>query len=147
MNTGELPSATPPSWLRWFVNDAIRGIMHGEDSAPVGCHFYLDREHDLWEVTLFVGRSEVLGGAWDGKVVPVGLEVDVTRVAAAFDTPPDILWQAEKVTPADELGAHISFEGVTRGNNVWLRILQDAPDWAGVGRLLHASTGQFEDLW
>ncbi|MEN9555447.1 MAG: hypothetical protein RLZZ232_1733 [Planctomycetota bacterium] len=147
MNSSDNTTANPPSWLRWFVNDAIRGIMHGEDSAPVGCHFYLDRENDLWEVTLFVGRSEVLGGAWDGKVVPIGLEVDISRVIAAFDSQPDILWQAEKVTPADELGAHVSFAGVTRGNNVWLRILQDAPDWAGVGRLLHASTGQFEDLW
>ncbi len=147
MSTNEPPEISPPSWLRWFVNDAVRGIMHQTDSAPVGCHFYYDGENDLWEVTLFVGRSEVLGGAHDGKTVPAGLEVDVTQVMAAFDTPPGVLWQAERVTPHDELGPHLSFEGETRGHDVWLRILQTPPDWAGVGRLLHASTGEFEDLW
>ena len=67
MSSNEPPAISPPSWLRWFVNDAVRGIMHQADSAPVGCHFYYDGENDLWEVTLFIGRSEVLGGAHDGK--------------------------------------------------------------------------------
>lgn len=98
-------------------------------------------------MTLFVGRSEVWGGAHDGKTVPAGLEVDVTRVMAAFDMAPGVLWQVERAPPHDWLGPHLSIEGETRGQDVWLRILQTSPDWAGVGRVLHASTGEFEDLW
>lgn len=147
MTIQEIPPSNPPSWLRWFVNDVVRGIMHREDSAPVGCHFYYDEENTTWEVTLFVSRSEVLGGAWDGKVVPAGLEVDIVKVSAAFDRPPAIFWQAERVLPEDELGPHLSFEGHSHNNQVWLRVLQTAPSWAGVGRLLHAATGEFENIW
>lgn len=137
----------PPPWLKWFVNDAVKGIVHRADSAPIGCHFFHDTESDLWEVTLFVGRSEVVGGPWDGTVVPTGLEVDVTRVAAAFDIPPDISWQAEKVLADDELGPHISLCGICREQKIWFRILQNAPDWSGIGRVLHAESGDVEDRW
>ncbi|MFZ9090432.1 MAG: hypothetical protein ACO3FE_10095 [Planctomycetaceae bacterium] len=137
----------PPPWLKWFVNDAVKGIVHRADSAPIGCHFFHDTESDLWEVTLFVGRSEVVGGPWDGTVVPTGLEVDVTRVAAAFDVLPDISWQAEKVLADDELGPHISLCGISREQKIWFRILQNAPDWSGIGRVLHAESGDIEDRW
>lgn len=147
MTIQEVPPSNPPAWLRWFVNDAIRGVMHRSDSAPIGCHFYFDSENTVWEVTLFVSRSEVLGGAWDGEPVPTGLEVDILKVSAAFDRQPAVFWQAERVLAEDELGSHLSFEGISRGNQVWLRVLQTPPSWAGVGRLLHASTGEFENLW
>ncbi len=147
MTIQEVPPSNPPAWLRWFVNDAIRGVMHRSDCAPIGCHFYFDSENNVWEVTLFISRSEILGGAWDGKAVPTGLEVDIVKVSAAFDRQPAVFWQAERVLPEDELGPHLSFEGISRGNQVWLRVLQTPPSWAGVGRLLHAATGEFENLW
>jgi hypothetical protein len=143
-----IPNSTnPPSWLRWFVNDAVRGVVDRHVTAPIGCHFFHDTELDAWEVSLFVSRTEVCGGSADGRQVPSGLQIDILAVCAAFDSPPAIYWQAEKIAHDDELGNHLSFEGVVRGSNVWLRILQNAPDWAGPGRLVHANTGNIEDVW
>jgi hypothetical protein len=140
-------STNPPSWLRWFVNDAVRGVVDRHVTAPIGCHFFHDTELDSWEVSLFVSRTEVCGGPADGRQVPSGLQIDILAVCAAFDSPPAIYWQAEKIAHDDELGNHLSFEGVARGSNVWLRILQNAPEWAGPGRLVHAKTGSIEDVW
>ncbi|MBC7965855.1 MAG: hypothetical protein H7Z17_08010 [Fuerstia sp.] len=137
----------PPAWLRWFVNDAVRGILDREAAAPVGCHFFHDLDADVWEVSLFLSRTEVYGGAADGKQVPGGLQIDVAAVAKAFDFAPAVYWQAEKFSSEDELGNHLSFEGVARGVHVWLRILQSAPDWAGPGRLVHAESGRVDDIW
>ena len=145
---GKTDSRTvPPAWLRWFVNDAIRGIVDRHVAAPVGCHFFHDIEADIWEVSLFLSRTEVYGGAADGKHVPAGLQVDVGLVAAAFDVTPLIHWQSEKFSVDDDLGNHLSFEGVARSVHVWLRILQSAPEWAGPGRLVHAESGLVEDIW
>jgi hypothetical protein len=137
----------PPAWLRWFVNDAVRGIVDRHEAAPVGCHYFHDRDADVWEVSLFLSRTEVYGGAADGKSVPSGLQVDVARVSTAFDGQPLIHWQSEKFSSDDQLGNHLSFEGVARGVQVWLRILQTAPDWAGPGRLLYAENGRIQDIW
>lgn len=137
----------PPAWLRWFVNDAVRGIVDGHVTAPIGCHFFHERNADVWEVSLFVSRTEVCGGPADGKRVPTGLQIDITAVCAAFDSAPTIYWQAEKISHDDDLGNHLSFEGIARGFGVWLRILQNAPEWIGPGRLVHAQSGNIEDIW
>lgn len=137
----------PPAWLRWFVNDAVRGIVDRHVTAPIGCHFFHEKESDTWEVSLFIARTEVCGGPADGKRVPSGLQIDVMAVCEAFDSPPAIYWQGEKLSHDDELGNHLSFEGIARGFAVWLRILQDPPEWSGAGRLVHAKTGNIEDVW
>lgn len=145
---GKTDSRTvPPAWLRWFVNDAVRGIVDRHVAAPVGCHFFHDHDAEVWEVSLFLSRTEVYGGAADGKRVPGGLQVDVAQVSAAFDETPLIHWQSEKFSAEDDLGNHLSFEGIARGVHVWLRILHSAPEWAGPGRLVHAESGKVEDIW
>jgi len=140
-------SSTPPSWLRWFVNDVTRGVLDRSVQPPLGCHFFFDDSTDTWEVTLFVSRTEVIGGPLDGSEVPNGLQFDVAAVTAAFDSPPSIHWQVGQLAEDDELGSHMSFEGVARGQRVWLRMKQEAPAWAGPGRLLHAADGTLEELW
>ncbi len=140
-------NSVPPAWLRWFVNDAIRGILDRHAAAPVGCHYYRDAIEQVWEISLFLSATEVYGGPLDGKHVPGGLQIDVMEVAAAFDEPPAIHWQSEKFASDDELGNHLSFEGVARGVKVWLRILQTAPEWASPGRLVFAENGKVADIW
>ena len=68
----------------------------------------------------------------------------IVRSAAV---PPATFWQAERHSADDDLGSHLSFEGIARGAHVWLRILQQPPEWAGVGRLVHAADGTVEDVW
>jgi len=140
-------NTSPPAWLRWFVNDAVRGIVDRQVTAPIGCHFYHDADTNVWEVSLFISRTEVCGGPADGKLVPSGLQIDIMAVCSAFDSPPAVYWQAEKISHDDELGNHLSLEGIARGFGVWLRILQNPPEWTGPGRVVHAATGNVEDVW
>lgn len=142
-----ITNSVPPAWLRWFLNDAIRGIVDCQAASPVGCHYFHDHDADVWEVSLFLSRTEVFGGPADGKHVPAGLKIDVVQVSAAFDSPPAVYWQSERFSQDDELGNHLSFEGLGRGVKVWLRILQVAPEWAGPGRLVLAESGKIQDIW
>ena len=107
----------------------------------------MTRTRTFGKYHLFLSRTEVYGGAADGKSVPGGLQIDVAAVSRAFDFAPAVYWQSEKFSSDDELGNHLSFEGVARGVQVWLRILQSAPEWAGPGRLVRAESGRVEDLW
>jgi hypothetical protein len=141
------PLPPVPSWLRWFVNDTIRGVIDRYSSAPIGCHYFYDADLDVWEISLFISRTEVSGGACDGKPVDSGLQIDIQAICSAFDSAPSAHWQAEKIDDDDELGNHLSFEGIARGFRVWLRILQKSPDWIGPGRLVHAKCGSIEDIW
>lgn len=147
MTSDDLQFAEPPPWLRWFVSDVVRGIVDFHVTAPIGCHFYHDPQADHWEVSLFVSRTEVSGGPADGKLVPTGLQVDVVAVSSAFDSPPCVYWQADRISQDDELGNHLSFEGIARGFGIWLRILQSPPEWVTPGRILHSANGKFEDVW
>ena len=140
-------TAAPPPWMRWFITDVTHGIVDQSAIAPLGCHFYFDAESATWEVTLFVSRTEIVGGPRDGHHISAGLSVDLGKVAEAFDKPPVSWWQSEPVSGDDDLGSHVSFEGVARGFRVWLRILHNCPTGVGPGRLMHAAQGVVEDLW
>ncbi|MCA9060857.1 MAG: hypothetical protein KDA96_20080 [Planctomycetaceae bacterium] len=143
----EQPQQSPPTWLRWFANDCSRGFAGGCALAPVGCHFYFDDEAERWEVTLFISRTEVVGGPMDGRTLPAGVIVDIQRVTSSFDSVSEVCWQAERLADTDDLGNHVSVTGIARGHQVWLRILANAPDDVGCGRMLYASIGVYEDLW
>ncbi len=147
MSTWLDSTASPPAWLRWFANDAARAILDTAEHAPIGCHYHHEHEPDEWEVTIFVSDTEVVGGPRDGTLVPCQIQLDVSHAAELFDSLPRISWQAGAVHEKEDLEQHVSFEGTVRGHAVWLRVLARAPEQAGPGRLLHAHTGELEDLW
>lgn len=147
MSTWLNPTAAPPAWLRWFANDAARAILDTAAHAPIGCHYHFGEERNEWEVTVFVSDTEVVGGPRDGTLVPCRIQLDVSHAIELFDEMPGIHWQAGPIPEEDEVDEHVSFEGCVRGHQVWLRILAQAPRQAGPGRLLHASTGELEELW
>lgn len=133
-----------PAWLRLFVDRALPGLL---DATLIGCHYFHNLSADEWEVSFFELPTEICGGPADGMQVSSGLQIDVTAVASAFDSPPGIYWQAETICDDDELGNHLSFEGTTCGFRVWLRILRNSPPEFGPGRRIHAPAGAVEDRW
>ena len=141
------PGKRPPAWLRWLSNDAARGIIDDEYHAPIGCHYYQNPEDEEWEVTIFVSATEVVGGPMDGTNLPQRVQLNIGHVISLFDEPPSVFWQSDKVDDDDELDQHISFEGLARGNRIWLRILKNSPEGTGPGRLLHTQSGEIETLW
>ncbi|MFN5973094.1 MAG: hypothetical protein ACK48U_01500 [Planctomyces sp.] len=116
-------------------------------TASIGCHHYLDEELRVWEVTMFFGRLEIIGGAFDGQSFSAGFSLDVTSLAAEFDHPPEIRWRGAVQNQSDELGVHLSLDGLWHGRRIWLRILSQPPAHVGAGSQLLAASGQFRSLW
>jgi hypothetical protein len=140
-------TASPPAWLRWFANEAAQAILNTVVHAPIGCHYHYSDELSEWEVTVFISDTEVVGGQRDGTIVPYRMQVDLPQVLGLFDQMPKVYWLAGMDDKEDDLNQHMSLEGQVRKHHVWLRILAQAPQQAGPGRLLHASTGELEDIW
>ena len=56
--------ANPPDWLSELANAVAGDILPVDILAPVGCHYWTNGA--IWEVTLFVSKTETQGGACDG---------------------------------------------------------------------------------
>ena len=136
-----------PNWLQKFSHAAASSILDHEWHAPIGCHFHHNKLIPEWEVTLFLSATEVIGGALDGTQVPIPMQVNIGRVLELFDAAPEVHWQTHAIADDDQLAQHIAFQGTVGGQNIWLRILQHAPQGVEPGRLVDSSTGTTQDLW
>lgn len=122
-------------------------MIDHQDYAPIGCHFHLNDERKEWEISLFVSRTEIVGGPQDGTTLQSSVQLDIVHVMQLFDSAPAVYWQSDSICEEDQLGQHVSFEGIVRGQNVWLRVLKCPPEWSGPGRLINATSGSIEDQW
>lgn len=137
----------PPPWLRWLGNDAAKVLSGGrEQTAPVGCHFFHDAVEHIWEITLFVMATEVVGGPADGSQLTSRFEVDVNALVSLFDSTPQLRWQSGACADDDQLGCHLSLEGLARGRDVWMRVLQLPPADFEPGRRYFSDDGRFENI-
>lgn len=139
--------AEPPEWLRNMTARFCAAFVDHPKTASIGCHHYLDEELRVWEVTMFFGRLEIIGGAFDGQSFSAGFSLDVTSLAAEFDHPPEIRWRGAVQNQSDELGVHLSLDGLWHGRRIWLRILSQPPAHVGAGSQLLAASGQFRSVW
>lgn len=133
-----------PLWLRSFVDQSLYGL---HDAALIGCHYFHNVPNDEWEISLFELPTEICGGAADGMQVLSGLRIDLAVVVSAFDSISSIYWQVGKICDDDELGNHLSLEGITCGFQVWLRILRDSPSVFGSGQKVQVAGRSIEDTW
>ena len=136
-----------PDWLPQLTSRFCSAFVDHPDAASIGCHHFFDEELQAWEITIFFGRLEIIGGAHDGERFIAGFCLDVTSLAAEFDHPPEIRWCGAAQFRTDDLGAHLSLEGLWHERRIWLRILSQPPAHLGAGSQLLAATGEFRNLW
>ena len=134
-----------PDWLRPFVNSALAVIVVEKELAQIGCHIYQDDR--TWEITLFVSSTEIVGGPHDGKLRRPTFSVDIGELLSLFRRVDALYWQAQPLDPSDEVGAHLSIEGVRCGQAIWLRILARQPDCFPVGSRIHLPSLIREAVW
>lgn len=139
--------SAPPSWLAEMAEGVAATLYAVDVLAPLGCHRYHNRALDQWEVTLFAAKTETIGGRYDGRKSPSKFHVDVCALFELFTPVTAFHWQALSLGPDDDLGPHLSLEGVYQGHSVWLRILASAPSHYRIGRLADAYTLRLEDVW
>lgn len=136
---------SPPDWLKSFVN-AVTANIHSHDVlSPLGCHF--QQVENVWEVTVFASRTEVVGGPQDGLNCESGFSVDVDGLRKLFSDVEAFSWQAQPLGPNDDLGSHLAVEGTYETRQIWLRITATAPQIFGVGRRALVNQERFEDIW
>ena len=135
----------PPEWLQEFVNKLTAHIEPADRRAPIGCH--ICQADGTWEITLFVSRTEVFGGEFDGEVVPARFVVDLSGLLTVFDQIDQSWWQPLPAGPDDDLGPHLSLEGVHGGDRVWVRITAEQPAAIPSGRVANVIEGIIERRW
>lgn len=124
-----------PEWLQGFVADVAELFEPFRGVARPGfeCHWGEDR----WEVSVFLGKSEVVGGAQDGGLLPVNFRFDVQQLPALFERLDALRWNAiPDCGTTDDEGLPLSFlvaEGVVCGQPITLQVHAAPPEAIGPG--------------
>jgi hypothetical protein len=132
-NSGPRPKrAASPVWLPEFVDQVAELFEPFVDVGRVGYECAPSTER--WELSMFLGSTEVVGGKVDGEVRPVAFQFDLVRLETVFDRIDECYWSAFPAgTVADDAEVHagersfVTIVGNYRENALRLRIFCTPP--------------------
>lgn len=133
------PRAPLPGWLLTLISDLAQGFEPFQGVARVG--YEAQQGESGWEVALFLGETELVGGAEDGELCPVNFRYDIKILDRLFDALESVHWNAFP-------SSHVCFDdvadlsmlivrGVVRGEAVQVQIHAGPPDSVGPGMRRH----------
>ena len=137
--------ATPPRWLANLADEIVRRIVPVDPLAPIGCHYLL--QDGVWEVTLFVSTTEIVGGRRDGQVFASAFQFDLAGIEEHFESVSSISWQPIELGDDDDLGPHVAIVGSREDHPVWLRVTAVPPRGFEPGRAFNLLDSTVQDLW
>ncbi len=124
--------AAGPVWLPEFVDQIADLFEPFVDVGRVG--FECAPNTERWEISMFLGRTEVVGGKVDGELRPVAFQFDLGRLEAIFDRVAECRWCAFPAGPvADDAESKtgersfVTVVGQYRENDLRLRIFCTPP--------------------
>lgn len=92
---------------------------------------------DRWEISVFLGMQERVGGPHDGAWLPVNFQFNVQALATLFERTDSIRWNAvpngHALTSTDQFESFLTVEGVARGQRVSLQVHALPPEEIGPG--------------
>jgi hypothetical protein len=135
----------PPEWLHELANAVAAQMLAVDMLAPIGCHFC--EAEGKWEVSVFASNTQIVGGKNDGVLRASRFHVDMQGVTRLFSEIDKLIWQPVTLASDDELGPHISIEGIFAGHHVALRILARAPRRFDPGRRAIVYEHLWEEIW
>jgi hypothetical protein len=152
---------TRPQWMAGFVDSIAELFEPFTDMGRVGFECRASTE-DRWEITMYLGRNEVVGGRLDGRRVPVDFQFDLHRACEIFETVTSVRWNvfgsdesfgedagraaeagspsAEHVMPQGPVAGERSYlmiDGTHAGACVRLKVFSTPPADAGPGLRMH----------
>lgn len=140
-----------PDWITALAAALAEHFVAAAVPSPMGAHVQRSTDADapdgVWEVSLFYGKTEIVGGPQDGQRTDTPFWLDLNGVRGVFDRISGFHWQAAPLGPRDDLGPHVAIEGDYRGNPVRVRILAAAPTQFPSARSADTHKGTFIDLW
>ena len=132
-----VPRDVRPEWMSGWIEEVSELFEPLTGVARVGfdCRFL----EDGWNISLFLGNSEVVGGPDDGKCRPTNFQLDLMQLQRMFDEVDSLRWNAipaELEAEQEEEGAHRSFvmiSGLIEKTPVDLHLFELPPETAGPG--------------
>jgi hypothetical protein len=132
-------------WIEQFSERIASHVRPADPRMPIGCHYcWAD---DVWELTLFVSRTEIFGGEFDGRSVPGLFVLDLIGLLLEFDEVCACWWQPFPIDGEDDIGAHISIEGRHGEHRLWVRIPAVQPQPLTAGCVANVLGGTIERQW
>lgn len=125
--------SSPPDWLLHAVDRLAQLFEPFSGVARVG--YECLQGESGWEVALFLGEHELVGGADDGSLHAVNFRFNLQRLQREFDTLTGLYWNAfpnSHVCFAET--ADLSFltvEGTIQGESLRLQIHAGPPECVG----------------
>lgn len=132
---GHEPGLTVPPWLAGFIDAASQLFEPFRGVARAGYECY--HVGNEWEVSLYLGSSETIGGALDGQLSPVNFRFDLKGLLNLFDSVSSYVWNALPDTgelfDEEPMVSFIAIEGLKSGQTVRLQLHATAPGESGPG--------------
>ena len=125
-----------PEWLKTLLCEAADDFNPASETARAGYECRLTEQG--WEASLFLGASEVVGGALDGQLQPVGFQFDMLSLMRRFDRVDLMEWStgiSEGESGAS--GSLVTIEGVACGEPLRLHVRSTSTVDAGAGMRRH----------
>lgn len=142
---GHPPGLAVPAWLARFIDEAAQLFEPFRGVARAGYECF--HVGDEWEVSLYLGSSETMGGAQDGRLSPVNFRFDLKGLLNLFDTVTSYVWNAlpdvGEFFDDEPLVSFIAIEGLKGGKTVRLQLHATSPTETGPG-LRTYDDGRFE---
>lgn len=117
----------PPAWLSGLADVVAKAMepLASQELPSLGCHYA--KFDGVWEITLFVESTEIIGGPDDGSIKQFPMGIRICEIMNVFQNVTECNWQSQSLGADDDLGPHLSVEGIYKGRMVWLRIPAHAP--------------------
>jgi len=133
-----------PPWLTELI-ERLSGLFEpADDVARVG--FDCRWAEDGWELMLFLGRTEVVGGPQDGQTKLANFRLDLLTVLDNFSEVDHVEWHANPQTPPRESEADpslLEIRGLAEEESLTLLIFAAPPTEMGPG-IRENINGDFE---
>lgn len=127
-----------PAWVTQFVNDAAELFEPMEDVGRVG--FDCQIADDCWEVALYLGSTEIVGGREDGQYRYSGYTFDLRTLMSQFHEIEAIEMAAHDDEPTEKPAvprAMVTIDGRIDDNRLRVRVHSIPPSDIGPGMRRH----------
>lgn len=135
-----------PPWLTELIDEVAELFEPFTDVGRVG--FECSLANARWDVSMYLGKTESVGGKDDGEVQHVDFQFDILKVQQQFSRIDSLRWNAfpggREEAESTEC-SFVSIDGLRGENALRLRIFCTPPVQAGPG-LRHHSDGTWEPV-
>lgn len=134
-----------PRWAKHVLAAIYEAITPINPLGEIG--FVLDRGQApvAWEMKVFPLLNELWGGPQDGKRVPPGFALCLSRLSQLFDTPPHLDWITPSFYTGLFDGPHIRLEGEFHDERLLLLFFDQPPAGTEVSLIVNAFTGKVRE--